>query len=150
MSLNSNIGLALLRIIPSALMLTHGFPKFQALVNQNYDFPAPLSGIGMGGAFTLVIAVLAEFFAPILVIVGFKTRWASLLTAATMAVAGFIVHEASLATESTERKRQAGHHFWWSALFIDRRMRPIGSVSRYCRIVRATRSPTLSFGSVIT
>ena len=92
MSLNSNIGLALLRIIPSALMLTHGFPKFQALVNQNYDFPAPLSGIGMGGAFTLVIAVLAEFFAPILVIVGFKTRWASLLTAVTMAVAGFIVH----------------------------------------------------------
>lgn len=92
MSLKSNLGLALLRIIPSALMITHGYPKFQALVNQNFDFPAPLAGIGMNGAVTLVIAVLAEFFAPILIILGFKTKWVSLLTAATMAVAAFIVH----------------------------------------------------------
>ena len=92
MSIQSNGALALLRIIPSALMMTHGFPKFQKLVNQDYDFAAPLSAIGMNGGFTLVLAVLAEFVAPILIILGFKTRWASLLTAATMAVAAFIVH----------------------------------------------------------
>ena len=92
MSIQSNGALALLRIIPSALMMTHGFPKFQKLVNQDYDFAAPLSAIGMGGGFTLVLAVLAEFVAPILIILGFKTRWASLLTAVTMAVAAFIVH----------------------------------------------------------
>lgn len=92
MSIQSNGALALLRIIPSALMMTHGFPKFQKLVNQDYDFAAPLSAIGMGEGFTLVLAVLAEFVAPILIILGFKTRWASLLTAVTMAVAAFIVH----------------------------------------------------------
>ena len=92
MSLQNNVGLALLRIIPSALMLTHGFPKFQKLVNQDFEFAAPLSKIGMTGGITLVLAVLAEFIAPMLLILGFKTRWASLLTAITMAVAAFIVH----------------------------------------------------------
>ena len=92
MSLKSNLGLALLRIIPSALMITHGYPKFQKVVNQDFEFAEPLAGIGMNGAVTLVIAVLAEFFAPILIILGFKTKWVSLLTAATMAVAAFIVH----------------------------------------------------------
>jgi putative oxidoreductase len=73
-------------------MITHGYPKFQKVVNQDFEFAEPLSGIGMNGAVTLVIAVLAEFFAPILIILGLKTKWVSLLTAATMAVAAFIVH----------------------------------------------------------
>ena len=88
-TLKHDIGLALLRIVPSALLLTHGIPKFQKLITGDFDFPDP---VGIGATPTLFIAVLGEFFCPILVILGFKTRWAAILPILVMAVAAFIVH----------------------------------------------------------
>lgn len=90
-SLKTDLGLALLRIAPSAMLLTHGFPKFQKLLAGNYEIGDPL---GIGPAPTLFLAVLAEFICPILIIIGFKTRWAAVLPAATMATAALIVHAA--------------------------------------------------------
>ena len=44
------------------------------------------------GCFTLLFAVIAEAIAPVLVMVGYKTKWSTLPTIITMAVAAFVVH----------------------------------------------------------
>ncbi len=90
-SLQYNLGLAFLRISAAALMLTHGIPKFQKLLAGDLEFGDPL---GLGGAPSLFLAIIGEFICPILVIIGYKTRWAAVPTAITMAVAAFIVHGA--------------------------------------------------------
>ncbi|MEY8021748.1 DoxX family protein [Muriicola sp. SD30] len=88
-NLQVNIGLAFLRISASAMMLTHGFPKFQKLLSGDFEFGDPL---GLGATPTLFLAIIGEFICPILVMIGFKTRWAALPTAITMAVAAFVAH----------------------------------------------------------
>ena len=88
-SLKTNIGLAFLRIASSALLLTHGIPKFQKLLSGNFEFADP---IGIGAAPSLFLMVLAEFLCPILIIVGFKTRWAAVPPAIGMAVAALFFH----------------------------------------------------------
>ena len=87
-NLQTQIGLAFLRIVPSVMLLTHGLPKFQKLIGGDFEFGDPI-GIGATPSF-----FLAEFICPILVIIGFKTRWMALPPAITMVVAGFIVHSA--------------------------------------------------------
>lgn len=84
-----HLGLALLRIVPSAFMLTHGYSKFQKLISGNTEFANPL---GIGQAPSLFLTVIGEFICPILIIIGFKTRWATIPTAITMFVAAFVVH----------------------------------------------------------
>lgn len=88
-NLQVNIGLAFLRISASAMMLTHGYPKFQKLLSGDFEFGDPL---GLGATPTLFLAIISEFICPILVMIGFKTRWAALPTAITMAVAAFVAH----------------------------------------------------------
>jgi putative oxidoreductase len=87
----NDLGLALLRIVPSLFMLTHGFPKFQNLISGDIKFGDP---IGIGATLSLILAVIGELVCPILIIIGYKTRWAALPAAITMAVAAFIVHTA--------------------------------------------------------
>ena len=88
-SLLTALGLALLRIVASVLIMTHGFSKFQQLISGNFQFADPL---GIGEAPTLFLAVIGEFIAPIFVIFGYKTRLATLPTLITMLVAAFVVH----------------------------------------------------------
>ena len=88
-NLVTQIGLAFLRIMPSLLMISHGLPKFQKLISGNFEFGDP---IGIGATPSLFLTVLAEFICPILIIIGFKTRWMAVPVAITMAVAAFIVH----------------------------------------------------------
>lgn len=83
-----HLGLALLRIVPSAFMLTHGYPKLMNLINGNTEFADPF---GIGQAPTLFLAVVGEFICPLLIIIGFKTRWAAIPPAITMLVAGFVI-----------------------------------------------------------
>ena len=90
-NLQSHIGLAFLRIAPSIMLITHGLPKFQKLISGDLEFGDP---IGIGAAPSLFLAVIGEFICPILIIIGFKTRWMAVPPAITMAVAGFIVHSA--------------------------------------------------------
>ncbi len=85
-----HLGLALLRIVPSAIMaFVHGLPKLQNLLNGNFEFPNP---IGIGAAPSLFLTVIGEFVAPILIIIGFKTRIAAVPALITMLVAAFITH----------------------------------------------------------
>lgn len=88
-NLQNNVGLALLRIVPSAMMLSHGLPKFQKMLGGNFEFADP---IGLGAAPSLFLAMIGEFICPILIIIGFKTRIMAIPPAITMLVAAFMIH----------------------------------------------------------
>jgi len=86
----NDLGLLVLRVSISVLMLTHGFPKLMKLFSGGeIKFPDP---IGIGATGSLSMAVFSEFFCSILVLIGFKTRWASIPLAITMFVAAFVIH----------------------------------------------------------
>lgn len=72
-------------------MLTHGFPKLQRLLAGEMQFGDPL---GLGPEISLVLAVFAEFFCSILIVLGLGTRLAVIPSIVTMAVAAFIAHGA--------------------------------------------------------
>jgi len=84
-----NFSLLFFRVVLSASLLTHGYGKFLKLINGDFEFADPL---GVGAIPSLFFAVLGEFIAPIFIIFGFKTRWASLVSIFTMAVITFVVH----------------------------------------------------------
>jgi putative oxidoreductase len=88
-STTKNIGLFILRVVPSAAMLVHGMPKLMKLINGQMTFADP---IGLGEPTSLILAVIGEVVAPILLIIGLKTRLSAVPAAITMAVALFIVH----------------------------------------------------------
>ncbi|WP_420578208.1 DoxX family protein [Ekhidna sp.] len=85
----SNLASLIIRLSFSGMMLTHGWGKFSRLLSGDLSFADP---IGIGEAPTFILAVIGEFVSPILLIVGFKTRLASIFPAATMLVAALIVH----------------------------------------------------------
>ncbi len=89
-TLIKDVGLALLRIMPSAMLLTHGIPKFQKLLQGNLAFADP---IGLGQAPSLLLAIIGEFICPILLIIGYKTRWSAIPSVLTMLTIIFIVHQ---------------------------------------------------------
>lgn len=84
--------LLILRLIAGAFMLTHGWGKFQMLIGDGSNhFPSVL---GMGSTASLTLAVLAEFFASILLIFGLATRIAAIPLLITMLVAALVIHSA--------------------------------------------------------
>lgn len=86
---NKDLGLLILRVGASVLMLTHGFGKLQRFIADPSDFGDP---IGLGPTISLILAVLGEFIAPLLIIVGYKTKLAAIPPFITMLVAALIVH----------------------------------------------------------
>src|SRR5690606_21450630 len=88
----TNLGLALLRIVPSAFLIAnHGFGRLMKLVNGNTEFA---DHVGVGPARTLFLAVLAEVLCPLLIILGFQPRRNARPRALTMFVAAFVFHGA--------------------------------------------------------
>jgi len=89
-----DLGLLLLRVVPSGMMMTHGWPKFNRLMDQwgseegvrFYDF------MGLGPEVSLALTVTSELIAPAMMVVGWKARWAAIPAAFTMGVAAFVVH----------------------------------------------------------
>ena len=85
-----DIGKLILRLGMGGFMLTHGWPKLMKLfAGGPIEFGDP---IGLGPTFSLILTVFAEVVCSILLIVGFKTRWAAIPLAFTMLVAAFVVH----------------------------------------------------------
>ena len=76
------------RIGFGALMLTHGIPKIEMLSNPS-EFADPL---GIGGTLSLILVLIAEVIAPALVIIGYKTKWATIPVIITMLIAAFVFH----------------------------------------------------------
>lgn len=85
----NNLASLILRMSFGGMMITHGWGKFSRFISGDLSFADP---IGIGEAPTFALAVIGEFIAPILIILGFKTRLASFFPAATMLVAALIVH----------------------------------------------------------
>lgn len=84
-----NFGLLFLRVALSGMMLTHGIPKLLKLLAADFEFSDPF---GLGALPTLILAVLGELIFPILIIIGFKTRFATIPVILTMAGAAFMYH----------------------------------------------------------
>ena len=86
---NTDLGLLILRIAGGGMMLTHGWGKFLKVLNGDFSFGDP---IGLGPAFSLILAAFAEFICAILILVGYKGRFASVFLMITMLVAAFVHH----------------------------------------------------------
>ena len=85
-----DFGLLLLRIGFAIGLMTHGYGKFVKVLQGNFDFSDP---IGLGPTLSLILATIGEFIAPLFIIIGWKTRWATIFPTLTMLVAFFIAHE---------------------------------------------------------
>jgi putative oxidoreductase len=79
-----------MRVGFSAGIMTHGYGKFLKVIQGNFEFGDP---IGIGPTFSLILAAIGEFIAPILIILGWKTRLATIFPTLTMLVAFTIAHD---------------------------------------------------------
>ena len=88
--LTTSIGLLILRVGIGGYLATHGWGKFQMVLDGKFDqFGDP---IGLGSGASLVLVMIAEFFCALLVVIGLGTRYAAVPPVIAMAVAAFIVH----------------------------------------------------------
>lgn len=88
----TSLGLLFLRVSVGGLMLfAHGWGKLTGFSSISGKFPDPL---GIGSAPSLAMAVFAEVFCAIALILGLFTRAAAIPLLITMLVAAFIVHGA--------------------------------------------------------
>jgi putative oxidoreductase len=85
----NNLALLILRLGFGGFLLTHGIPKINYLFESPIKFANP---IGLGDTTSLILTLIGEVVAPIFIIIGFKTKLASIPSALTMAVAAFVVH----------------------------------------------------------
>lgn len=84
-----DVGLLILRLGFSIPMMTHGYGKLMRLLEGKMSFADP---IGIGEVPSLILVVLAEFFCPIFIILGYKTRYTAIPVILTMLVAALIQH----------------------------------------------------------
>jgi len=99
-----NLMFLILRVAVSAFMLTHGYGKLQsALAGGEIQFMDPF---GIGQAASLYLAVFAEFFCSILLILGLATRLATIPLIITMLIAVLIAH----GSDPFEKKELALHY----------------------------------------
>lgn len=85
----NNLALLLLRIGFGGFLMTHGIPKISRLFETPVKFANPF---GIGETPTLILTIIGEVIAPIFIIIGYKTKWAAIPSAITMAVAAFVIH----------------------------------------------------------
>ncbi|SFT73773.1 putative oxidoreductase [Algoriphagus locisalis] len=85
-----DIGLLILRLGAGGMILTHGYPKLMRFFGEEpikfMDF------LGLGPVVSLSLAVFAEFICAILILIGFKTRLATIPLIITMLMAAFVAH----------------------------------------------------------
>ncbi|MBC6368173.1 DoxX family protein [Algoriphagus sp. AK58] len=86
----NNLGLLLVRLLAGGMMLTHGIPKIGRLLGEGpVKFANPF---GIGPEVSLIMAIFSEVVCSILIMVGFKTRIATIPLMITMLVAAFYAH----------------------------------------------------------
>src|SRR3989337_1747274 len=91
-TVSTDVALLLARVGISVLMLTHGLPQLAKLFSG--DPVQFLPFMGLSPEVSLALAVFAEVFCSIFILVGFATRLAVIPLAITMLVALFMVHAA--------------------------------------------------------
>jgi len=85
-----SLGALLLRLAIGALLMTHGYHKLVNFASLSSKFADPLH---IGSALTLGLAIFAEFFCAIFVLLGLFTRLACIPIIITMAFAVFYAHK---------------------------------------------------------
>jgi putative oxidoreductase len=86
----SDLGFLVVRLLAGGMMLTHGLPKFDRLFGEGpVKFADPF---GLGPEISLGLVIFAEVGCSLLVMAGFKTRWATLPLLFTMLMAAFYAH----------------------------------------------------------
>lgn len=86
----NDIALVVIRLGAGGMMLTHGIPKINRLFGEGpVKFADPF---GLGPEISLAMAIFAEVICAILVMVGFKTRLATIPLMLTMLTAAFYAH----------------------------------------------------------
>jgi len=84
------IGKLILRLGFGGFLLVHGIGKVKQLIaGDEIQFPDPL---GISPLFSLTLVAFAEFLCSIFVIIGLKTRLATIPIIVTMLVAAFVFH----------------------------------------------------------
>ena len=89
---NKDVGLLFLRVGFGSLMFLHGMGKLADLISGKTTFFDNFDPLGLGPTAMLSLAVLAEFFGALLVVVGLFTRLAAVPLISTMTIAFFIYH----------------------------------------------------------
>jgi putative oxidoreductase len=85
-----DLGLLAIRLLSGGMMLTHGIPKFDRLFGEGpVKFADPF---GLGPEISLGMVLFAEVGCSLLVMLGFKTRWATLPLLFNMLMASFYAH----------------------------------------------------------
>lgn len=88
--ITKDIGILILRLSAGGLMLVHGLPKLMKFFADGpIQFADPL---GVGVTFSLILAIFSEVVCAIFILLGLKTKLASIPLAITMFVAAFMVH----------------------------------------------------------
>lgn len=86
----NDLALLVIRLGAGGMMLTHGIPKIGRLFGEGpIRFADPF---GLGPEISLVLAIFGEVFCAILVMVGFKSRLATIPLILTMLTAAFYAH----------------------------------------------------------
>jgi len=99
-----DIVLFILRVGVALLMLSHGIPKLNTLLaGGEIKFPDP---IGVGAVASLSLAIFAEVFCSVLVLIGLATRIAVIPLMVTMLIAILVIH-----AEDGLEKMEAGLHY---------------------------------------
>lgn len=96
MKKNLNVGLLLLRLSTGGLLIFHGIAKVK---NSIQGVKTTFEGIGVPSVLAYTVYI-TEILAPILLIIGFRTRVGALLVAAMMLVIMFLVQPDGLNTLS--------------------------------------------------
>lgn len=87
------MGIFILRVGVACMMLCHGWPKLLMLVQgHGSEWMDPL---GWGPVISLALCVFAEFFCSLAVLLGFMTRFASLVLVVNFWVVIFVYGEQS-------------------------------------------------------
>ncbi len=87
---NKDLGLLLLRITLGGLMLFHGIHKIQQPLEAIHHLSEDLTAAGLPGFFAYSVHV-SEFIAPLLLIIGWRSKIWSALIAVTMFFAIYAV-----------------------------------------------------------
>ena len=86
----TDVGLLLLRVgVGSFMLFAHGWGKLSSFADKADTWADP---IGLGPTVSLSLAIFAEFFCSIAIILGIGTRAAAIPLLITMLVAAGIVH----------------------------------------------------------
>jgi len=85
-----SLGLLVLRAgFGCTMLFAHGMGKLLSYGEQAGQFPDPLH---VGNENSMLLAIFAEFFCSILVVLGFATRLAVIPLITAMAVAALVIH----------------------------------------------------------